>query len=59
MILHINYSALDVPGLWETAYRLHRIKQGTSPDKIFGRLLDGRIEYLQKNCMLIKGRSAA
>ena len=54
----VNERALDAKGLWKTAYRLQRRNQSASVERIFGRLLRARVEYLRKQGTLVVIRKA-
>jgi hypothetical protein len=55
--LIIDHDAIDEPGLRRTASRLFKCASSTSLDRVYGRLLDARIECLQREGRLVKRRT--
>lgn len=57
-MVFIDEKAVDAPGLQRLAIRLNKRCQSQSEYKIYMRLLKARVDYLQKNELLLKFRRA-
>ena len=47
-MITLNHRALDLENLWQTAHRIHKHQLHTTVERIYNKLVDGRVAYLTR-----------